>query len=123
MKAVDLELEKNEAEEIDYKTLFTEDDEGKTGPFLDEIKKFMKEEKDRYVSDIKSHLDSKSSVSVDELKQAIVTSDPGIDNDRLTAYCCWAFAVNPDVLGSAEPAPAAALLARLTDGNVQHSGK
>ena len=36
-----------------------QDDEGKTGPFLDEIKKFMKEEKERYVSEIKTQLDNK----------------------------------------------------------------
>ncbi len=52
-----------------------------------------------------------------------MTSDPGIDNDRLTAYCCWAFRVTPDLLAQAEAAPASALLARLADGNVQHSGK
>lgn len=123
LKAVDLELEKSEAEEIEYKNLFTEDDEGKTGPFLDEVKKFIREEKEQYVAEIKDNLENKTPVTVDELKQAIVTADPDIDNDCLVAYVAWAFSTTVDEVKEASPVENAVVVDRLANGNISRKGK
>lgn len=123
MKAVDLELGGTDMQEIDYKSLFTEDDEGKTGEFLNEVKKFVKEEKERYVSDIKEILKATNPISVDELMRAISISDPEINNDKMQQYLAWAFSTNLEGVKDANPVDSAAIMDRLTNGNIARVGK
>ncbi|XP_005105955.1 translin-associated factor X-interacting protein 1 [Aplysia californica] len=123
LKAVDLELEGSEVAEIDYKSLFTEDDEGKTGPFLDEIKKFLRVQKDLYVADIKEKLETTSSVSVDELMRAISMADPEIDNDKMQSYLAWAFKTSLEGVKDANPEDLGVIMERLENGNIARVGK
>ncbi|KAK3085940.1 hypothetical protein FSP39_011055 [Pinctada imbricata] len=90
MKAGEVELDNKESDEVDYKEVFKEDDEGKTGPFLDEVREYMKQEKIKYTEEIKQQLDS-NPVSVDDLKRAIMVADPDLDMKDLVSYLSWAF--------------------------------
>ena len=62
-------------------------------------------------------------MSVDELKHAIVTADPEIDNDRLIAYVAWAFSTTTDGVRDANPVENSVIVERLANGNVARKGK
>ncbi|XP_064611191.1 translin-associated factor X-interacting protein 1-like isoform X2 [Liolophura sinensis] len=123
MKAVDIELETKEADELEYKNLFMEDDEGKTGPFLEEVKKYTDDQKEEYVDNIISALGDVTSVSVDDLKKAIATTDPEIDQRNMDKYILWTFKCEPDKLGSAEPLKISVVKERLKKGDLHRIGK
>ncbi|KAL5022681.1 hypothetical protein ScPMuIL_001836 [Solemya velum] len=123
VKAAELELETKDTEELDYKTLFLEDDEGQTGPFLDEVKKWLKHEKVSYVEEIKTQLEGISTVSVDDLKRAICMADQEIDNMQMDRYLTWSFRTFPDKLHDAEPLEISKLIDRLQNGNLSRIGR
>lgn len=124
IRAAETELDISpEVLELDYKDLFTEDDEGKTGPFLDEVKKFVKQQREAYVADIKEQLGDTSPVSVDELKRTLTLVDPEIDSETMDAYVRWAFNASAETLSGVQPVEQSKLLARLQWGDVRRVGK
>jgi len=123
MRAVDLELGGTDIQDIDYKSLFTEDDEGKTGEFLNEVKKFVKEEKERYVDDIKEILKATNPISVDELTRAFAICDPEISQATMHAYTAWAFSTTVEGLKDANPLDSGVVIERLANGNIARVGK
>ncbi|KAK7114786.1 translin-associated factor X-interacting protein 1-like [Littorina saxatilis] len=123
MRAVETEQDEKDQPEVDYKYLFTEDDEGKTGLFLDEVKKFAKRQKAAYVSEIKEQLGDTSPVSVDDLKRALTMADPEMDTTTMDAYVTWTFNATLATLGDAEPMEQSKLLERLQNGTVKRIGK
>lgn len=90
IKAAEIELEEPGAPMFDYKNLFTEDDEGKTGPFLNEVKKWFQQQKKQYVDEIKEQLGESETVNAQELQRAITLVDPEISAETLNAYVSWA---------------------------------
>ncbi|KAK7483032.1 hypothetical protein BaRGS_00025695 [Batillaria attramentaria] len=124
VRGAETELDQPDMQEVEYKDLFTEDDEGKTGPFLDEVKKWAKQQKEAYITEIKEQLGDTSPVSVDDLKRALTMADPEIDTDHMEAYVRWAFkATTPEALADAEPIEQSKLLERLLWGNISRVGK
>ncbi|BFZ19882.1 hypothetical protein BsWGS_22921 [Bradybaena similaris] len=124
MKAVRNELEiTDEQLVIDYKILFTEDDEGKTGQFLDEVKKFLKTQKEIYVNDIKENLADSNPVTVDALMRAISMADPEISNEKMHEYLTWAFNTTIEGLQDANPVDQSFILERLANGNISRIGR
>ncbi|CAG5134361.1 unnamed protein product [Candidula unifasciata] len=123
MKAVQDELEITDEQPVDYKVLFTEDDEGKTGPFLDEVKKFLKTQKETYINDIKENFSDSSPVSVDDLMRAISMADPEISNEKMHEYLTWAFNTTIEGLQDANPAEQSFILKRLANGNFSRIGR
>ncbi|KAK0048078.1 translin-associated factor X-interacting protein 1 [Biomphalaria pfeifferi] len=117
-KAANVELEITDEMPLDYKSLFTEDDEGKTGPFLDEVKTFLKTKKEQYINDIKEQLEANSTVSVDDLMRAISIVDPEITHDKIQEYLAWAFHTTKDGLKDVNPLDQSILLERLINGNI-----
>ncbi|ELT95990.1 hypothetical protein CAPTEDRAFT_174103 [Capitella teleta] len=124
VKAAEMELEAKESPNLQFKNLFMEDDEGRTGPFLDELKREVKQHRLRYIDEIKIEIGNGATVSVDDLKIAITTTDPEIDHTDMETYLCWAFkAQSKDELASAQPMDNAALIERLKNGNLRRIGK
>ncbi|XP_076449888.1 translin-associated factor X-interacting protein 1-like isoform X1 [Babylonia areolata] len=124
MNAADTELDQKDAPDIDYKNLFTEDDEGRTGPFLDEVKTWLKQQKDQYMQEIKDQLEDTDPVTVDDLKRALTLMDPEIDSSTLETYVRWGFALAPDAdLTEVEPMEQSKLMDRLANGNIKRVGK
>lgn len=123
-KAATLELEVGEDAPLDYKSLFTEDDEGKTGPFLDEVKKLMLDQKEAYLKDIEANLPGpSSSVSVDDLMRAVSMADPEISHEKMQDYIAWAFNTTVDGLKDVDPQPQETIVERLSDGNISRIGR
>ncbi|KAI8791221.1 translin-associated factor X-interacting protein 1 [Biomphalaria glabrata] len=122
-KAANVELEITDEMPLDYKSLFTEDDEGKTGPFLDEVKTFLKTKKEQYINDIKEQLEANSTVSVDDLMRAISIVDPEITHDKIQEYLAWAFHTTKDGLKDVNPVDQSILLERLINGNITRLGR
>ncbi|XP_069112675.1 translin-associated factor X-interacting protein 1-like [Argopecten irradians] len=122
MKAAEVELDSKE-EDIEYKELFKEDDEGRTGPFLEELMKFIKQERLTYVEDIKQQLAGINNVTVDDLKRALSLADPEIDNTLMDKYLAWAFDTTEDKFNEVEPLEQSKLVERLRNGCLHRAGK
>ncbi|KAL4234843.1 Translin-associated factor X-interacting protein 1 [Mactra antiquata] len=121
MRAAESEMDDKEAEDIEYKNLFMEDDEGRTGPFLDEVRKWDNEERIKYVDEIKAQLGDTSPVAVDDLKRAIIQADIEIDNVKMDKYIQWVF--RSDKPYETEPLEQSSVIERLQKGNVARSGR
>ncbi|KAK2189473.1 hypothetical protein NP493_106g07058 [Ridgeia piscesae] len=122
--AAEKELEAKDIDDLEYKNLFMEDDEGKTGPFLMELKKQWKLERHAYIDDIKAEMEGVTKVSVEDLKKAITTTDPEIDHDDMNKYLFWAFKVDTqEALEEVEPCDLAPLIVRLKNGDLKRIGK
>ncbi|KAH9502680.1 Translin-associated factor X-interacting protein 1 [Bulinus truncatus] len=122
-KAATVELEVTDEMPLDYKSLFTEDDEGKTGPFLDEVKTFLKSKKEQYIHEIKEQLEPDSPVSMDDLTRAVSIVDPEISHDKMQDYLSWAYQTTKEGLKDANPVEQTVILERLFNGNVARVGK
>ena len=63
-------------------------------------------------------------VTPEELKRALATTDPAIDQPQLDKYVCWAFSVDtPDKLIEVEALEQSVIISRLQNGNVRRIGK
>ncbi|CAL1533624.1 unnamed protein product [Lymnaea stagnalis] len=122
-KAATIELEITDEMPVDYKSLFTEDDEGKTGPFLEEVKAFLKSKKESYINDVKEQLGETSPVSLDDLMRAITIADPEINNDKMQEILAWTFKTTQDGLKDVNPIEQSAILERLQNGNITRMGR
>lgn len=123
ISAAEIELDAKDTDEIDYQEMFKEDDEGRTGPFLDEVRKWMKQEKLNYVEDIKLQLTDLKTVSVDELKRGLSLADPEIDNKTMEKYVLWVFDTTADQVGEVESLELSKVIDRLQNGNIRRSGR
>lgn len=114
----ELDSDNKDQDKIDYKSLFTEvilsttvllfdklryqDDEGKSGSFLECLKSFRREQKENYIKDITDALNGQrqdnwnrrnttvwfyySPVGPDELKVAITQTNPEIEQVKLVVH-------------------------------------
>ncbi|XP_070537284.1 translin-associated factor X-interacting protein 1-like [Ptychodera flava] len=124
MNAVVEELKLEEGNNtIAYNELFTEDDEGRNGPFINKIREQEKEERLQYIEDIKNELGEKEEVKQQELRIAISIIDPMIEKNQLLYYLSRAFNVDKDKLDQAEPTETEVVLERLRTGAVNRSGE
>lgn len=121
MRAAESEMDNKDVDEIEYKNLFMEDDEGRTGPFLDEVRKWETKERMKYVDEIKGQLGDMNPVSVDDLKKAILMADIEMDNTKLDKYLTWVFQCDPPY--DTQPLPQPKVVERLQKGNVYRSGR
>ncbi|XP_076469854.1 translin-associated factor X-interacting protein 1-like [Babylonia areolata] len=124
VQAAETELEEKDMQEVDYKNLFTEDDEGKTGPFLNEVKRWAQQQKEKYIADIKQQLGDASQVTVEEMRQAVMAADQAIDPQDLEWYVMWTFGVDsPEGLAEAQPLDVSRVVERLQNGGLRRGGK
>ncbi|XP_048577209.1 translin-associated factor X-interacting protein 1 isoform X2 [Nematostella vectensis] len=105
---------------ITYKNLFTEDEEGRAGPFVDKVRDQDKVEQALYVKEVENALGGASEVSVEDVRQAFQAVDPQISPDILTKYLNRAFASKQEPGTKVETA---LLLKRLQTGSIKRVGK
>jgi hypothetical protein len=91
VKAAEIDLGSKVDEPLQYENLFVEDHEGQTGPFLEELRRQTDEERLQYAHDIMDALDGKTPVSADDVKRAIITTDPQVDPDSIDRPIQWLF--------------------------------
>lgn len=121
--AAEVELDARDKDEVEYQEMFKEDDEGRTGPFLDEVRKWIKQEKNNYAEDVKQQLSDLKTVSVDELKRGLSLADPEIDNKTMDKYVLWVFDTTPEKIAEVESIELSKVISRLQNGNVRRSGR
>ncbi|XP_041376142.1 translin-associated factor X-interacting protein 1-like [Gigantopelta aegis] len=123
VNAAEVELDAKESQEFEYKNLFMEDDEGKCTSFLEAVYKYWKEQKQKYVDDIKQQLEDTNPVSVDDLRRAIMLVDPEISDTQVAGYLSWVYQTPTDKIFDADPLDVAVVVERLLNGNVLRVGK
>ena len=123
VRIAETELDARVEDKLEYRDLFLEDDEGQTGPFLEEIQTQYRDERSAYVVSIKEALGDASRISADDLRKALTMVDPYIKKPDLDRCLCWVFNVpNPADVDSVEPLLQTVLIDRLRNGNVwKHS--
>nr|XP_015224003.1 PREDICTED: translin-associated factor X-interacting protein 1 [Lepisosteus oculatus] len=105
-----------------YQALFTEDAEGKPGPFLKLVKKQANAEKHKYLTELRAQLGSKEQVEVADLKTAFQSIDPSLDSQILDRYLSVAFQTRSDRLEQAAPVDTDSALQRLLAAHVKRAG-
>nr|XP_018668511.1 translin-associated factor X-interacting protein 1 [Ciona intestinalis] len=115
----ELELKVDENTLIDYKALFTEDEEGHTGSFLNALRLQDNEEKEAYVAEIGSHLEGNEKVSVADLKNELMMNDPKIDQEHMNNYLQIAFKCEAAELDAAEDTELSVILDRMRKGGIR----
>ncbi|XP_019638236.1 PREDICTED: translin-associated factor X-interacting protein 1-like [Branchiostoma belcheri] len=108
---------------IPFKQLFTEDDEGRTGPFINRLRDQTKSEREAYVDDIQAALGDVSDVVVEDVRKAFLTADPEIDQPEIDMFLGRAFGVDKDKLEKAKQTHTTKVLQRLRTGNIHRVGK
>ncbi|XP_028391683.1 translin-associated factor X-interacting protein 1-like [Dendronephthya gigantea] len=88
MKLAETEMS---GENVLYKNILKEDDEGGVTLFVDKIFNFDKMERMAYVREVENSLAEKSEVSEGELRQAFMNVDPGLPLSMLDQYVNRAF--------------------------------
>lgn len=119
MKACEQE---SPGENVQYKNLFTEDEEGRSGPFVDRIREQEKLEKTMYVKEIENALTGNSEVSVEMVRQAIQSVDPEAPAEVTDKYLGRAFHTAADQLESGTKIETTLLIKRLQSGSVKRLG-
>ncbi|XP_068693975.1 translin-associated factor X-interacting protein 1-like [Montipora foliosa] len=109
-------------ENVQYKNLFTEDEEGRSGPFVDKVREQEKLEKAMYIKDIENALGGNREVSVDDFRQAFQSVDPDIPAEVLDKYLGRAFNGAPDQLEPGTKIERTLLVKRLHSGSVKRLG-
>ncbi|XP_077993673.1 translin-associated factor X-interacting protein 1-like [Glandiceps talaboti] len=118
----ELKLEEG-SETINYQDLFTEDDEGRSGPFINKIREQDKEERLQYIDDIEKELGGKEEIKMQELRIAVSIIDPLIEKNPLLSLLGCAFNVDKDKLDQAEPTEVNIILERLRNSSIQRAGQ
>ncbi|NXJ54025.1 TXIP1 protein, partial [Spizaetus tyrannus] len=106
---------------IDYISLFKEDEEGNTEPFVTKLRSQYVREKQEYLKQLKSKLGDVIEVKADDLKGAFCTIDPDIDDQMLDTYIGLAYQVQREQPGQ-EVVPVETALERLLAGDVRRVG-
>ncbi|XP_031561984.1 translin-associated factor X-interacting protein 1-like [Actinia tenebrosa] len=110
-------------ETIQYKNLFTEDEEGRAGPFVDKTREQDKLEQALYVKEITTALGSGSEVTLDEVRNAIQSIDPEITQDILDKYIKRGFNSAVDKIEPSTKIETTLLTKRLQTGSIKRIGK
>lgn len=109
-------------ENVQYKNLFTEDEEGRSGPFIDRVREQEKLEKTTYIKDIENALGAISEVSADDFRQAVMSVDPDAPAEILDKYLGRAFNAASDQFEPGTKIEKTLLVKRLQNGSVKRLG-
>nr|CAB3267300.1 translin-associated factor X-interacting protein 1 [Phallusia mammillata] len=119
--AEELEVSLEDDPVLDYMVLFTEDEEGHTGPFLNTIRIQEAEERETYISQLSEQLEAEQ-VSSSELRSTFMMIDPAIESAQMTSYLQIAFKAAITELDDLEPVDKEIVLNRLRKGGVHRVG-
>lgn len=105
---------------LKYMDVFTEDEEGHTGPFLNLLRRQENEEINAYVKDVTDQVKSNKTneVGMMLLREAFMMVDPGINEEQMLKRLCLAFRCSPEELDDVEPIPLETLLKKLPKSGV-----
>ncbi|CAK8688954.1 unnamed protein product [Clavelina lepadiformis] len=110
------------AENIEYNALFTEDEEGHTGPFLNLLRTQGDEERDTYIEEIVKQLEGMEQVPVNELRSTLMMIDPVINQAQIVNYLQIAYKCTSPELQDAEPCDNKIIQERMKNGGVHRVG-
>jgi len=110
--SVEEELDGFTDDMVSYRDVFTEDDEGKSGPFITQILKLMKEDREEYFNEITSYLDSYSELNADEVSNMFHAVTPNITESKCEKYIQLALR-NDDVIKNKSKLPNNVILQNL----------
>ncbi|XP_006203771.2 translin-associated factor X-interacting protein 1 isoform X1 [Vicugna pacos] len=81
------------ADLVNYRLLFMEDEEGQSVPFLQKLWEQYLNEKDEYLYELKQELglELHDKVTLPKLREALMTIDPSLDKQTLNGYLSQAF--------------------------------
>ncbi|XP_027474888.2 translin-associated factor X-interacting protein 1 isoform X3 [Zalophus californianus] len=83
------------ADLINYPSLFIEDEEGQSMPFVQKLWEQYVDEKDEYLQELKQELglELRDEVTLPKVREALMNIDPGLDKQTLNGYLSRAFQV------------------------------
>nr|KAF6412106.1 translin associated factor X interacting protein 1 [Rousettus aegyptiacus] len=81
------------ADLLDYRSLFLEDEEGQSRPFVQQLWEQYLDEKDDYLKELKQELglELREKVTLPKVREALMTIDPKLDKQTLNSYLSQAF--------------------------------
>ncbi|XP_006909927.1 translin-associated factor X-interacting protein 1 isoform X1 [Pteropus alecto] len=81
------------ADLLNYRSLFAEDEEGQSRPFVQQLWEQYLEEKDDYLQELKQELglELREKVTLPKVREALMTIDPKLDKQTLNSYLSQAF--------------------------------
>nr|XP_002739306.1 PREDICTED: translin-associated factor X-interacting protein 1-like [Saccoglossus kowalevskii] len=108
---------------INYQDLFTEDDEGRNGPFIRNIREQEQEERNEYIEDIIKELGrTEGEVTMPQVRMAINIIDPMVEKTPLIYYLSRGFNTEKDQLDSAQPTDIEIVMNRFRTGAIKRAG-
>ncbi|KAM6223780.1 translin-associated factor X-interacting protein 1 [Rhynchocyon petersi] len=87
--------ESSNADLLSYHSLFTENDEGQSTPFVQKLWEQYMDEKETYLQELKQELGQELSTEItpSKLREALVNIDPSLDTETLNTYVSEAFQI------------------------------
>ncbi|XP_011378806.1 translin-associated factor X-interacting protein 1 isoform X2 [Pteropus medius] len=81
------------ADLLNYHSLFAEDEEGQSRPFVQQLWEQYLDEKDDYLQELKQELglELREKVTLPKVREALMTIDPKLDKQTLNSYLSQAF--------------------------------
>ncbi|XP_060644135.2 translin-associated factor X-interacting protein 1 isoform X1 [Anolis sagrei] len=110
---------KSELDSITYRSLFLEDEEGKTELLVTKIKTQSMNEKLTYLRELRTELGNRLEVKPEDLRAAFCAIDPGLPEPALDSYVSWAFQLPKEQPDSAETLHVDLLMQRLMNGDIR----
>ncbi|KAG8563280.1 hypothetical protein GDO81_015999 [Engystomops pustulosus] len=112
---------KPEDDNIHYKSLFQEDEEGNASPFIVILRNQFSAERKQYLKQLKDKLGD-NYVKPEELKAAFLSVDPVIDDKTLDRYLSRAFQVTKEQLDVTKPLTLKQIFYNLDAVNIRKTG-
>ncbi|CAN2389535.1 Translin-associated factor X-interacting protein 1 [Pristimantis euphronides] len=109
---------KPEDENIHYKSLFSEDEEGNPSHFILLLRNQFSAEREQYLKELRSKLGN-NLINPEDVKAAFLAVDPAIDEKTLNKYLSRAFHVSKDQLEATKPLSLKELFQNLEAVNVR----
>nr|XP_060644136.1 translin-associated factor X-interacting protein 1 isoform X2 [Anolis sagrei ordinatus] len=110
---------KSELDSITYRSLFLEDEEGKTELLVTKIKSQSMNEKLTYLRELRTELGNRLEVKPEDLRAAFCAIDPGLPEPALDSYVSWAFQLPKEQPDPAETLHVDLLMQRLMNGDIR----
>ncbi|XP_041625895.1 translin-associated factor X-interacting protein 1 isoform X2 [Vulpes lagopus] len=81
------------ADLLNYRSLFTEDEEGQSTPFVQKLWEQSVDEKDEYLQELKQELGMElhNEVTLPQIREALISIDPSLEKQTLNSYLIQAF--------------------------------
>ncbi|KAM4614055.1 translin-associated factor X-interacting protein 1 [Discoglossus pictus] len=120
LETADAQL-KPEGNDIQYKSLFAEDEEGRPSMFIAALRSQFAAEKKQYIKELKKKLGNKN-IKPEQLKLAFLAIDPSISSQTLEKYIARGFLVSKEEWEQTGAMPVKQVIQNLQTGNICRIG-